>query len=116
MCRRKSDSKSLFPFAAGTPALIGSDQAVDDRISEVVLHSLLHRSVFTVLETHAQFQAGQAGILAGEAVIDASIVTGVLKVGFNRKRPDKPRVAVHSADVAVHFRGFMKPRHGPLQR
>jgi membrane-associated phospholipid phosphatase len=46
--------------------------------------------IFGVGKLTHKSHAAETGILAGEAVIDASIVTGVLKVAFNRERPDKP--------------------------
>jgi membrane-associated phospholipid phosphatase len=103
---QKSDAKWLLPFAAGTAALIASDHAVHEEVQESpVLLSPSHRisqlgsgatlaaaslGVYAAGKLAHNSRAAKTGILAGEAVIDASIVTGVLKIGFNRERPDKP--------------------------
>jgi len=103
---QKSDAKWLIPFAAGTAALIASDHEVSEEVQESpVLLSPSHRvsnfgsgvalaaaslGIYGVGKFTHKSRTAETGILAGEAVIDASIVTGVLKVAFNRERPDKP--------------------------
>jgi membrane-associated phospholipid phosphatase len=103
---QKSDAKWLIPFAAGTAALIATDHAISEEVQDSpVLLSPSHRvsnlgsgvalaaaslGMYGVGKLAHNSRAAQTGILAGEAVIDASIVTGVLKVGFNRERPNKP--------------------------
>jgi hypothetical protein len=103
---QKSDAKWLIPFAAGTAALIASDHEVSEEVQESpVLISPSRRvsnlgsgvvlaaaslGMYGVGKLTHKSRAAETGILAGEAVIDASIVTGVLKVAFNRERPDKP--------------------------
>src|SRR5678816_10752 len=103
---QKTDAKWLIPFAAGTAALIASDHQVSEEVQESpVLLSPSHRisnfgggvalaaaslGIYGVGKFTHKSRMAETGILAGEAVIDASIVTGVLKVAFNRERPDKP--------------------------
>jgi hypothetical protein len=103
---QKSDAKWLVPFAAGTAALIVSDHEVSQEVQESpVLISPSHRvsnlgsgvalaaaslGIYGAGKLTHKSRIAETGILAGEAVIDASIVTGVLKVAFNRERPDKP--------------------------
>ncbi|HET9131838.1 MAG TPA: phosphatase PAP2 family protein [Terriglobia bacterium] len=103
---QKSDAKWLLPFAAGTAALIASDHKVSGEVQESpVLFSPSHRisnlgsgvaltaaslGVYGMGKLSHKSRLAETGVLAGEAVIDASIVTGVLKVAFNRERPDKP--------------------------
>jgi membrane-associated phospholipid phosphatase len=103
---QKSDAKWLLPFAAGTAALIASDHAVNEEVHESpdllspsnrisylgsgVALAAASMGVYGVGKLTHNSRAAKTGILAGEAVIDASIVTGVLKVAFNRERPDKP--------------------------
>jgi hypothetical protein len=103
---QKSDAKWLIPFAAGTAALIASDHAISEgaqdspnllspshRISNLgsgVALTAASLGMYGVGKLAHNSRAAQTGILAGEAVIDASIVTGVLKVAFNRERPNKP--------------------------
>lgn len=103
---QKSDAKWLIPFAAGTAALIVGDHAISEEAQESpTLLSPSHRvsnlgsgvaltaaslGMYGVGKLAHNSRAAETGILAGEAVIDASIVTGVLKVAFNRERPNKP--------------------------
>ena len=103
---QKSDVKWLLPFAAGTAALIVSDHEVSQEVQESpVLISPSHRvsnlgsgvalaaaslGIYGAGKLTHKSRIAETGILAGEAVIDTSIVTGVLKVAFNRERPDKP--------------------------
>jgi hypothetical protein len=103
---KESDAKWLIPFAAGTTALIVNDHKVSEEVQESpTLLSPSHRvsnlgggvalaaaslGMYGVGKLTHKSRVAETGILAGEAVIDASIVTGVLKVAFNRERPDKP--------------------------
>jgi len=103
---KKSDAKWLIPFATGTAALIASDHELNEEVQETpVLISPSRRvsnlgsgvalaaasmGIYGVGKLTHKSRIAETGILAGEAVIDASIVTGVLKVAFNRERPDKP--------------------------
>jgi membrane-associated phospholipid phosphatase len=86
--------------------LIASDHAVNEEVQESsdllspsnrishlgsgVALAAASMGVYGVGKLTHNSRAAKSGILAGEAVIDASIVTGVLKVAFNRERPDKP--------------------------
>jgi hypothetical protein len=103
---KESDAKWLIPFAAGTTALIVNDHKVSQEVQESpTLLSPSHRvsnlgggvalaaaslGMYGVGKFTHKSRVAETGVLAGEAVIDASIVTGVLKVAFNRERPDKP--------------------------
>jgi hypothetical protein len=103
---KKSDAKWLIPFATGTAALIVSDHEVSEEVQEspdliVPSHRVSNlgsgvalaaasMGIYGIGKLTHKPHAAETGILAGEAVIDASIVTGVLKVAFNRERPDKP--------------------------
>jgi membrane-associated phospholipid phosphatase len=103
---QKSDAKWVLPFAAGTAALLISDNAVREDIHETpILFSPSHRvsnlgggvalagatmGMYGIGKLTHNSRAAQTGLLAGQAVIDTAIVTGVLKVAFNRERPNKP--------------------------
>lgn len=103
---QKSDAKWLLPFAAGTAALLASDNAIREDVHEApILFSPSHRvsnlgggaalagatlGLYGIGKLTHNSRASKTGLLAGQAVIDTAIVSGVLKVAFNRERPNKP--------------------------
>jgi len=103
---QKSDARWLIPFVAGTAALLVTDKAVSEEIhgapgllspSNKVSNlgggaalAAASLGLYGIGRLTHNSHASKTGVLAGEAVIHTAIVTGVLKVAFNRERPNKP--------------------------
>jgi membrane-associated phospholipid phosphatase len=101
----RSDSKWLLPLAAGTAALLASDHAVREDVQELPGLRTPSREIsrlgggialtgataglYGLGKLTHNSRAATAGLLAGDAVIQSTIVVSGLKLAFNRERPNK---------------------------
>lgn len=98
-----TDSKWLLPLAAGTAGLILTDHAVREDVGEhrgllspsrqvsklggALALSSASVGIYGIGKLTHHSHAAETGLLAGEAVVNSTLVVGGLKKALNRQRP-----------------------------
>jgi hypothetical protein len=126
---KRDDAHWLVPLAATTAGLIIADRRTSDFVDRngsllPVSHKVaLLGSAYGVIGTTVGFylvgrvshdeHAVQTGKLMGEALIGTTVVTQVLKLAFERSRPNYGTGRGRFLRTAIPFRPVILPARGP---